>query len=152
MGFSWLWLLLFFKSPEKIRWLCPALKRLEECQKLKVKKSTDLVMSLKVLPARADPTKAFFWPWNLPPRELSVCGHTVYCHLSWTTGGKKQQMFSDWPIPLGTPQSMTQDNGSETDNEQSQPHERKDTLICSLHNCHLFNTEGHLRKSQWAIN
>lgn len=29
-----------------------------------------------------------------------------YCllHLSLTTGGKKQQMFSDWPVPLALPQ------------------------------------------------
>lgn len=50
----------------------------------------------------------------------------MYCSLpselnNWR---KKQQMFSDWPVPLGTASVLAQNNGFYTDKKQSQHNKR----------------------------
>lgn len=96
-------------------------------------KCTDLKISCNIAFSRRDTNKVIVWPalWNLLKHELFVCGCTVCCHLSLTTGGKKQQMFSDWPVPLGTASVQAQNNGFYTDKKQSQHNKRLKITPCA---------------------
>lgn len=57
----------------------------------------------------------------------------MYCSLpselnNWR---KKQQMFSDWPVPLGTASVLAQNNGFYTDKKQSQHNKRLKITPCA---------------------
>lgn len=91
----------FLNSPPNQRVL-PFFLKTRRMPRVKVKKYTESVINFKVSFGRNRYQQGTVWaaPQNLLKHELFVYGHTACCHLSLKTGGKKQQMFSDWSVPL----------------------------------------------------